>query len=110
MTFETRATSDDGFTLEGYAAVFDSPTRIDSWEGTFDEVIQRGAFAKTIEARKPVVQFDHGHDIATGSVPISVHRSHARGQARPVRRGTHVRQPAGRARSARRSQGEPSTG
>jgi len=71
VTFETRATSDDGFTLEGYAAVFDSPTRIDSWEGTFDEVIQRGAFAKTIEARKPVMQFDHGHDIATGSVPIA---------------------------------------
>lgn len=71
VSFETRASNDDGFTLEGYAAVFDSPTRIDSWEGTFDEVIQRGAFVKTLEARKPVVQFDHGHDIATGSVPIA---------------------------------------
>ena len=60
----------DGFTLEGYAAVFDSPTRIDSWEGEFDEVIARGAFAKTIEERKPVLQFDHGHDVATGSTPI----------------------------------------
>ena len=70
VTFETRATS-DGLTLEGYAAVFDSPTRIDSWEGRFDEQITRGAFAKTLSERKPVMQFDHGHDAATGSVPIA---------------------------------------
>lgn len=62
----------DGFTLEGYAAVFDTATRIDSWEGRFDEVIARGAFAKTIAERKPVLQFDHGHDVATGTVPIGV--------------------------------------
>jgi uncharacterized protein len=71
VTFETRDAGDDGFTLEGYAAVFDAPTRIDSWEGRFDELIQRGAFVKSLEARKPVIQFDHGHDIATGSVPIA---------------------------------------
>jgi uncharacterized protein len=70
-SFELRAAADDdGFTLEGYAAVFDEPTRIDSWEGRFDEVIARGAFAKTISERTPVLQFDHGHDVATGSVPI----------------------------------------
>lgn len=70
-SFEMRnADDDDGFTLEGYAAVFDTPTRIDSWEGRFDEVIQRGAFRRTINARKPVLQFDHGHDARTGSVPI----------------------------------------
>ena len=70
-SFELRAADDaDGFTLEGYAAVFDSPTRIDSWEGTFDEVIARNAFAKTIDERKPILQFDHGRDVATGSVPI----------------------------------------
>jgi HK97 family phage prohead protease len=69
-TFETRAT-DDGFTLEGYAAVFGSTTRIDSWEGTFDERIARNAFTKTLKERTPVMQFDHGHDIATGSVPIA---------------------------------------
>jgi uncharacterized protein len=68
--FELRAEGEDGFTLEGYAAVFGEVTRIDSWEGQFDEVIAKGAFAKTIRERKPVVQFDHGHDIATGSVPI----------------------------------------
>jgi len=60
----------DGFTLEGYGAVFGDSTRIDSWEGKFDEVIERGAFAKTISQRKPVLQFDHGRDAATGSVPI----------------------------------------
>jgi HK97 family phage prohead protease len=70
-TFEIRAAGDDGFTLEGYAAVFGATTRIDSWEGTFDERIERGAFAKTLKERSPVIQFDHGHDIATGSVPIA---------------------------------------
>jgi HK97 family phage prohead protease len=70
VTFETRA-SDDGFTLEGYGAVFNSPTEINSWEGNFEERIAPGAFAKTLQERKPVVQFDHGHDIATGSVPIA---------------------------------------
>lgn len=71
VTFESRAASSDGFTLEGYAAVFDTPTRISSWEGTFDEQIVKGAFAKTLRDRTPVMQFDHGHDIATGSVPIA---------------------------------------
>jgi HK97 family phage prohead protease len=63
-------TAGDGFTLEGYGAVFDEVTRVDSWEGLFDETIAKGAFAKTIKERKPVLQFDHGRDAATGSVPI----------------------------------------
>jgi HK97 family phage prohead protease len=70
---EFRATSDepgDGRTLEGYAAVFDQPTRIDSYEGTFDEVVKRGAFRKTLRERQPVMQFDHGNDKRTGSTPI----------------------------------------
>lgn len=68
---EFRAETDgDGRTLEGYAAVFDTPTRIDSWEGTFDEQVARGAFNRTLNARRPVLQFDHGHDARTGSVPI----------------------------------------
>lgn len=60
----------DGRTLEGYAAVFDTPTRIDSWEGSWDETIARGAFKKTLRKRTPVMQFDHGHDARVGSVPI----------------------------------------
>jgi HK97 family phage prohead protease len=68
---ELRASQDgDGRTLEGYAAVFDTPTRIDSWEGQFDETIARGAFKKTLREKTPVLQFDHGHDARTGSVPI----------------------------------------
>ncbi len=68
---ELRAKDDgDGLTLEGYAAVFDTPTRIDSWEGQFEEVVARGAFKKTLRERTPVLQFDHGHDVRTGSVPI----------------------------------------
>jgi HK97 family phage prohead protease len=70
--FEFRAEGDsDGRTLEGYAAVFDHPTRIDSWEGLFDEQIASGAFKRTLAARVPVMQFDHGHDQRTGSVPIA---------------------------------------
>ncbi|MQB00503.1 MAG: HK97 family phage prohead protease [Actinobacteria bacterium] len=60
----------DGRTLEGYAAVFNEPTSIDSWEGSFDEQIGRGAFSKTLSERTPVLQFDHGRDTRTGSLPI----------------------------------------
>ena len=65
----------DGLTLEGYAAVFDSPTRIDSWEGQFDEVIQRGAFKKTLRERTPVLQFDHGQHPLIGSIPLGTIQS-----------------------------------
>jgi len=70
VSFEARNSGDDGFTLEGYGAVFNQPTRIDSHEGRFDEVIDRSAFSKTLMERTPVLQFDHGRDPATGSVPI----------------------------------------
>lgn len=62
--------SNDGLTLEGYAAVFNTPTRIDSWEGTFDEQIAPGAFTKTLSERSPVLQFDHGKHPLVGSIPI----------------------------------------
>lgn len=70
VQFRATGEEGDGRTLEGYAAVFGQTTRIDSWEGTFDEEIVRGAFRKTIKERRPVLQFDHGHDWRTGSVPI----------------------------------------
>lgn len=60
----------DGRTMEGYAAVFDAPTEINSFEGHFTETIARGAFAKTLQENKPVLQFDHGHDSRVGSIPI----------------------------------------
>lgn len=60
----------DGFTLDGYGAVFNSPTRIDSWEGRFDETIAPGAFKKSLRERTPRMQFDHGHHPLIGSIPI----------------------------------------
>jgi HK97 family phage prohead protease len=69
VTFESRS-SDDGRTLEGYAAVFDSPTRIRGWEGDFEETIRAGAFTRSLKERIPVLQYDHGRDARVGSVPI----------------------------------------
>lgn len=71
---EFRATEteepNDGRTLEGYAAVFNAETEIDSWDGSFAEEIAPGAFKKTIRESTPVLQFDHGRDQRTGTVPI----------------------------------------
>ena len=64
------AAEGDGRTLSGYAALFDTPTEIDSWEGTFTESIRKGAFKKTIREQTPVMQFDHGRHPLIGSIPI----------------------------------------
>lgn len=61
----------DGLSFEGYAAVFNTPTRIDNWmEGTFDETILPGAFARSIAATTPKFQFDHGRHPLIGSIPL----------------------------------------
>jgi len=72
VPFELRASDDDGdgLTLDGYGAVFGEPTRIDSWEGIFDEEIKRGAFKKSLAERTPVLQFDHGRHPMVGSIPL----------------------------------------
>lgn len=62
----------DGLTFAGYGAVFNSPTRIDSWEGMFDEQIAPGAFRKSVREKTPKFQFDHGKHPLIGSVPIGV--------------------------------------
>lgn len=67
--------SDDGLTLEGYAAVFGARTTIDSWEGTFTEEVAKGAFKRSIGQRTPILQFDHGQHPLIGSMPIGVIRS-----------------------------------
>jgi len=68
----TRAAGDggDGLTLDGYAAVFNRPTIIDSWEGRFSEQVARGAFRKSIAERTPRLQFDHGYHPIIGDIPI----------------------------------------
>jgi HK97 family phage prohead protease len=65
-----RGEANDGLTLEGYAAVFDSPTQISERGEDFMEVIQRGAFKKTLRERKPVLMFDHGQHPLIGQMPI----------------------------------------
>lgn len=69
---EFRATEPvgDGRTLTGYAAVFNVASRIQDWVGSWDETIAPGAFTKSIRSKTPVLQFDHGHDPATGTIPI----------------------------------------
>jgi uncharacterized protein len=60
----------DGLTLDGIAATFGQPTEIDSWEGSFQEQIRKGAFRKTLREQQPVMQFDHGRHPLVGSIPI----------------------------------------
>ncbi len=67
----TRSEStDDGLTLEGYAVVFDQPTRIESNHGPFMETMKRGAFTRTLNAKMPVLMFDHGQHPLIGSMPL----------------------------------------
>ena len=70
VAFRAVDTPTDGLTIDGYATVYDSPTRIDSWEGVFDEEFAFGAFARSIRARVPKLQFDHGMHPLIGSLPI----------------------------------------
>lgn len=63
----------DGNTLVGYAAVFNSPTEINSrTEGHFFESFAPGAFKKTLAERgdKVKVLFNHGMDPSIGNKPL----------------------------------------
>lgn len=62
--------ADDGLTIEGYGAVFNSVTQINSWEGDFEEVIAPGAFRKSLREQTLKMQFDHGRHPLLGSVPL----------------------------------------
>lgn len=61
----------DGLTLDGYAAVFNRDTVIDSWEGKFRERIAPGAMKKSFRENPPKIQFDHGQHPMIGSIPIA---------------------------------------
>lgn len=61
---------DDGLTLEGYASVFNEPTKIRDFLGEYEETVAPGAFAKTLQERTPILQFDHGSHSMIGSIPI----------------------------------------
>lgn len=71
-----RDTSDDGeggdgLTLDGYGAVFNRETVIDSWEGRFREKIAPGAMKRSFRETPPRIQFDHGRHPMIGSIPIA---------------------------------------
>lgn len=70
FTVSQSGENDDGLTLDGYAAMFNSETVIDSWEGRFKEVMLPGSFKKTLRERTPRLQFDHGMHPLIGSIPI----------------------------------------
>jgi uncharacterized protein len=62
---------DDGATLDGWGAIFSSPTIIDSWEGRFVETIAPGSMAQSFRDSPPLVQYDHGRHPLIGSLPIA---------------------------------------
>jgi phage head maturation protease len=66
---------DDGLTLDGFAAVFNRETLIDSWEGRFWEQAAPGSMKKTFREQNPRLQFDHGTHPMIGSMPIGAIRS-----------------------------------
>lgn len=75
MPFQQRATDDDtpsdGRTLDGFAAVFNTLTLIDSWEGRFFEQILPGSMKKSFREKPPKIQFDHGRHPLIGSIPVA---------------------------------------
>lgn len=77
--FAVRAADDgepnDGLTLDGYGAVFNQMTIIDSWEGKFKEQIAPGSMKRSFRETPPKIQFDHGRHPLIGSIPIASLRS-----------------------------------
>lgn len=66
---------DDGLTLDGYGAVFNRLTIIDSWEGKFKEKIANGSMKRSFRETPPKIQFDHGRHPLIGSIPCAALRS-----------------------------------
>jgi len=66
---------DDGLTLDGYGAIFNAFTIIDSWEGRFKEKIAPGSMKRSFRETPPIIQFDHGRHPLIGSIPIASLRS-----------------------------------
>ncbi len=62
----------DGRTMFGYAAVFNSDTVINSWEGNFVERIAPGAFKRTLRNNSDRIKvlFNHGMDPTIGDKPL----------------------------------------
>lgn len=72
--FELREVSRDGRRLVGRVAVFNVRTRIPDRGGDFEEETHPGFMDRSLNAfGYPVMQFDHGKDPRTGTVPIGVY-------------------------------------
>lgn len=86
--FALRAVEDgenDGRTLDGFAAVFNRETVIDSWEGKFREKLSPGSMKKSFRETRPRIQFDHGRHPMVGSIPIaSANDGYPREESDPV--------------------------
>ncbi len=65
------AATGDGMTLDGWGAVFNRMTVIDSYEGRFREQIAPGAMKRSFRETPPKIQFDHGRHPSIGSIPIA---------------------------------------
>lgn len=70
VPFQVDNSSDDGLNFSGYAAVFNSPTRISDYDGDFDEIVRPGAFARSLRNKPPVLMFNHGKHPLIGPMPL----------------------------------------
>lgn len=69
--FELRSADRTGRRLVGTVAMFHKRTRIPDRNGDFEENLHPGFMARSLrEFGMPVLQFDHGKDPRTGTVPI----------------------------------------
>jgi HK97 family phage prohead protease len=65
--------SRNGRNLDGYAAVFNTRTRIPDRGGDFDEELKPGFADRSLrELGPPVMQYDHGRDPRVGTVPVGL--------------------------------------
>lgn len=62
----------DGLTFSGYAAVFNTVTRIAGWDEDFDEQLAPGSWDRTLAAGYPKLMFEHGRHPLIGTMPLGV--------------------------------------
>ena len=85
LPFEV-VSSGDGQTLEGYAAVLNTPTHIRDWAGEYDEVLMPGVFSRSLKEKTPTLLFEHGMHPLIGNLPLGVIQDIS-----PDSKGYHIR-------------------
>lgn len=85
MPFEV-VSADDGQTLEGYAAVYDTWARIKDWAGEYEESFAPTAFTRSLREKTPALLFEHGMHPLIGKMPLGVFD-----QIQPDSKGLYVR-------------------